>query len=258
MPTTSRAETLDEAARRVLGDVVGLLSGPRDRVRACAEAFAAIGDAARAERRALGRADLEALVPLLRETVRALPAGVDGTGVVAAPDLLADAPLWLEWWRRGADGDAERLEVTFDPEQPAHFDYPEAEWFGVPQRRGVPWIAGPFVDSGGTNRHLCTYSVPVYGRDGTFLGIAGADLRVGHVERVARRALSTIDAPAVLVNRDARVIASNDPHLAAATLLDPPLADWIRAPQRDPADVWAVAWDAELPWGVALVPVADA
>jgi hypothetical protein len=254
MPTTSRAENLDEAARRVLGDVVGLLDRPRDRVRACAEAFAAIGDAARADRRALRRADLEALVPLLRETLRELPAGVDGTGVVAAPGLLADAPLWLEWWRRAAHGDAERLEVTFDPEDPAEFHYPEAEWFTVPQRRGIPWIAGPFVDSGGTNRHLCTYSVPVYGRDGAFLGIAGADLRVGHVERAARRALSTIDAPAVLVNREARVIASNEPHLAAATLLSPPLSDRI----RDPADAGAAAWDAELPWGVALVPAAGA
>jgi hypothetical protein len=258
MPTTSRAETLDEAARRVLGDVVRVLRRPRDGVRVCAESFAAIGDAARAEQRALCRADLEALVPLLRAAVRELPAGVDGTGVVAAPGLLADAPLWLEWWRRGADGDAERLEVSFDPEHPAQFYYPDVEWFTVPQRRGVPWITGPFVDSGGTNRHLCTYSVPVYGGDGAFLGIAGADLRVGHVERVARRALSTIDAPAVLVNRDARVIASNEPRLAAATLLGPPLSDWIRAAERDPGQAGAVAWDGELPWGVALVPPAGA
>jgi hypothetical protein len=256
MPTTSRAETLDEAARRVLGDVVSLLARPRDGVRACATAFAAIGDAARAECRALCRADLEALVPQLRETLQALPAGVDGTGVVAAPGLLADAPLWLEWWRRGAGGAAERLEVVFDPEHPAQFYYPDAEWFTVPQRRGIPWIAGPFVDSGGTNRHLCTYSVPVYGGDGAFLGIAGADLRVGHVERVARRALSTVAAPAVLVNRDARVIASNEPELAAATLLSPPLSDWIRAAERQPRRDGAVAWDGELPWGVALVPPA--
>ena len=75
MPTTSRAETLDEAARRVLDDVVRLLNRPRDGVRACAGSFAAIGDVARAEHRALCRGDLEALVPLLRETVRELLVG---------------------------------------------------------------------------------------------------------------------------------------------------------------------------------------
>jgi methyl-accepting chemotaxis protein-like sensor len=252
MPETIRAENPENAARRALGEVVRLLDRPRDRVRACAASFAAIADAARAEGRPARRADLEALVPLLRETVRELPVGVDGTGVVAAPGFLADAPLWLEWWRRGPDGEPDRLEVTFDPEHPAHFDYPEAEWFSVPQRQGIPWIAGPFVDSGGTNRHLCTYSVPVYDGDGTFVGIAGADLRVGYVERVARRALAAIDVPAVLVNRDARVIGSNEPELAAATLLDP---EWIRAGERNAG---AVAWDVELPWGVALVPPAHA
>lgn len=251
-----RTENPESDARRALGEVVRLLDRPRARVQACAASFAAIADAARAEHRRPRRADLEALVPLLRETVRELPVGVDGTGVVAAPGLLSDAPLWLEWWRRGPDGEADRLEVTFDPEDPAEFYYPEAEWFQVPQRQGVAWIAGPFVDSGGTNRHLCTYSVPVYAGDGTFLGIAGADLRVGYVERVARRALARIDATAVLVNHDARVIASNEPELPAAMLLEPPLSEWIRGGRRDREDAGAVAWDVELPWGVALVPPA--
>jgi hypothetical protein len=251
MTRTFRAENPEDAARRALGEVVRLLDQPRDRVRACAASFAAIVDTARSEHRPALRADLQALVPLLRETVSELPVGVDGTGVVAAPGLLGDATLWLEWWRRGAHGEPERLEVTFDPEDPAQFYYPEAEWFRVPQQQRIPWIAGPFVDSGGTNRHLCTYSVPVYGGDDSFIGIAGADLRVGYVERVARRALAAIDTPAVLVNRDARVIGSNEPELAAATLLDPPLSDWIRAGERTTG---AVAWDVELPWGVALVP----
>jgi hypothetical protein len=227
------SETLDRAARHALGEVLRVLDGPRERVRGTAEAFARLG--------ARRRADLEALVPLLHETLASLPAGVDGTGVVVAEGLLEDAPLHLEWWRRWAGGAPARLEVSYDPEDPASFHYPEAEWFAVPRDRGTPWIAGPFVDSGGTNRHLCTYSVPVHAADGRFLGIAGADLRVGHVERVARKALTTVGAPAALVNREGRVIAATEPGVPAGTLL-------AGAVQPGPG-----AWEPTLPWGVALL-----
>jgi hypothetical protein len=220
--------TLDDATRDALAAVLRVLDDPRARVAVTAEAFARLG--------ARRRSDLEALVPLLHETLATLPAGVDGTGVVVAEGLLEDAPLHLEWWRRSG-----RLEVTYDPEDPASFDYPQAEWFAVPRDRGVPWIAGPFVDSGGTNRHLCTYSVPVHDREGRFLGIAGADLRVGHVERVARKALAAVGAPAALVNREGRVIAATEPGVAAGTLLE-----GAGPPGRG-------TWEPALPWGVALL-----
>jgi hypothetical protein len=181
---------------------------------------------------------------------------VDGIGVVTQPGLVAGEGPWLEWWRRGGPG-LERLEVTFDPDHPADFDYPEAEWFHVPRDRGVAWIAGPFVDRGGTNRHLCTLSIPVRDADGDFLGIAGADLRVGHVERVARRALPTTEGHcALLVTREARVLAADDPRWAAGTLVEPATAALLR-----PASArelrrrgGAVAWDRTLPWGVAILP----
>jgi hypothetical protein len=227
---------LDHPVRRALDEVLDALALPRRQVQATAAAFAA-----RAPRR---RADLRALEPHLRSALDALPAGVDGTGVVVAEDLLEDAPLHLEWWRRGAGGATERLEVSFDEEDPARFNYPEAEWFAVPRDQGTPWIAGPFVDSGGTNRHLCTYSVPVRSPAGAFLGIAGADLRVGHLERTARRALATVPEPAALVNRDGRVIASSDPGIAAGTLLD--------AAGLPGGGVW----DPVLPWGLVLLPAA--
>src|SRR5215213_2145512 len=117
------SETLDHAARDALAQVLRVLDTPRARVAVAAKAFARLG--------ARRRADPVPLVPLLHETLAALPAGVDGTGVVLAEGLLEDAPLHLEWWRRGAGNPPERLEVTYDPEDPARFHYPEAEWLAV-------------------------------------------------------------------------------------------------------------------------------
>jgi len=252
------AHPLEAAARGALGDVLGALAAPRRSAQACAAAFAAVRAAARTEGRRLERADLDALAPGLRAALAALPAGVDGLGVVTAPGLVAGEGLWLEWWRRGAAGRLERLEVSFDPDHPADFDYPEAEWFQVPRDRGVPWIAGPFVDRGGTNRHVCTFSIPVHGEDGAFLGIAGADLRVGHVERVARRLLPATEHRAVLVTREGRVLASDDPRRPAGTLLEPGAAALLRRGPEGRAELrrrgGAVAWDDTLPWGVALLP----
>jgi len=252
------AHRLTDAARGALGDVVGALAAPRHSVQDVGAAFAAAVRAACTARRQVAREDLAALAPGLRAALAGLPAGVDGLGVVTAPGLVAGEGLWLEWWRRGGPDRLERLEVSFDPDHPADFDYPDAEWFQVPRDRGIPWIAGPFVDRGGTNRHVCTLSVPVHAEDGAFLGIAGADLRVGHVERVARRLLPATEHCAVLVTREGRVLASDDPRRPAGTLLEPAAAALLRRGPEGRRELrrrgGAVVWDAALPWGVAVLP----
>jgi hypothetical protein len=258
MPSALPADRLDAAARGALAEVLRALAAPRRAVDACAEAFGRIRAGAAAGGRELRREDLALLAPLLREALASLPAGVDGTGVVTAPGLVAGESLWLEWWRRGADGAPEALRAALHPDDPAYFDYPAAEWFRVPRDRGIPWIAGPFVDRGGTNRHLCTLSVPVSGEDGEFLGIAGADLRVGYVERLARRALPRTDDCALLVNREARVLASDDPRWPAGALLAAPAAGLVRGDPGARGTLreggGAIAWDTTLPWGVAVLP----
>lgn len=258
MPPTVLAHRLEAAARSALGDVVAALAPPRRRVEEVGEAFIALREAARARGRDVERADLEGLAPRLRDALGELPAGIDGLGIVTEPGLVAGERLWLEWWRRGDRGQLERLEVTFDPDHPARFEYPEAEWFHVPRDRGIPWIAGPFVDRGGTNRHVCTFSVPVHGADGAFLGIAGADLRVGHLERIARRVLPATEHCALLVTREGRVLASDDPRWPAGALLEPGAAGLLRGgpgPERELRRLGgAVTWDAILPWGVAILP----
>jgi hypothetical protein len=258
MPPTVLAHRLDAAVRGALGDVVGALAAPRRSVEGCAGAFAALRADARAGGRQLAREDLGRLAPRLRADLERLPAAVDGLGVVTQPGLVAGEELWLEWWRRGPRGELERLEVTFDPDHPADFDYPDAEWFSVPRDHARPWIAGPFVDRGGTNRHVCTLSVPVRDAGGAFLGIAGADLRVGHLERLARRVLPATEHCALLVTREARVLASDDPRWPAGALLEAPAAALLGEDPDAGAELrrrgGAVAWDLTLPWGVAVLP----
>ena len=130
--------------------------------------------------------------------------------MVFAPGVLEDAPPWLEWWRRAGSGPPVFLNAELDPGRPDFYDYEAAEWFTTPRDTGTRWIAGPFVDHSGTNEHILTLTLPVV-RDGRFLGVAGADIAVGSIERIAGPALAAVGADAVLLNHRGRVIATNTP-----------------------------------------------
>jgi len=185
---------------------------------------------------ALRRGDLAPI----RDRVHAILARaplVAGAGMVFAPDVLEDAPLWLEWWRRAGAGPPAFLAAELDPARPDFYDYVRAEWFTTPRDAGERWIAGPFVDHSGTNEHILTLTLPVV-RDGRFLGVAGADIAVGAIEPIAAPALAATGADAALLNHRGRVIATNTPRWPVGLLWP---GDPARARvERDPRVAWSV------------------
>jgi DNA-binding FadR family transcriptional regulator len=204
-----RAAAVLAAAERALDDVFAGIAALR-------ECVARLAASARGEGRRLQRTDLEPLRELVHARLDAA-APIAGTGVVFARDALADAPLWLEWWRRSPEGVPAFLAATLDARDPDFYDYARAEWFTTPRDTGDRWVAGPFVDYSGTNEHIFTLTLPVTGPDG-FLGVAGADVAVGEVEAIVGAGLGAIEADAVVVNHRNRVIASNTPRWLVGTL----------------------------------------
>ena len=183
--------------------------------------------------------DRAALAPI-RDRVRAILERsplVAGAGMVFAPGVLEDAPLWLEWWRRAGSDPPVFLNAELDPGRPDFYDYEAAEWFTTPRDTGTRWIAGPFVDHSGTNEHILTLTLPVV-RDGRFLGVAGADIAVGSIERIAGPALAAAGADAVLLNHRGRVIATNTSRWPVGVLWDGDPAG-VRV-ERDPRVAWNV------------------
>jgi hypothetical protein len=84
------------------------------------------------------------------------------------------------------------LDASLDPADPDFYDYERAEWFTTPRDTGERWIAGPFLDHSGTNEHILTLTLPV-APDGAFLGVTGADIAVGGIERIGGTALAALD-----------------------------------------------------------------
>jgi len=163
------------------------------------------------------RADL---VPL-RDRIHATLAGrplLAGCGMVFAPDVLADAPRWLEWWQNPPAGAPVFLDASLDPADPEFYDYERAEWYTTPRDTGDRWIAGPFLDHSGTNEHILTLTLPVLRDGGAFVGVAGADIGVGGIEAIGGAALAALDGEAALVNHRGRIIATNTPRRLVGTL----------------------------------------
>lgn len=158
----------------------------------------------------LQRNDLAPLQQIIFDILATHRDLVAGAGLITAPDLLRDAPRWLEWWWTTAAGTPEALRVNLDPAAPDFFDYTTADWYATPERTLARQAAGPYVDYACTGEYAVTLSVPILVAE-RLVGMAAADVLVSSIERRVLPALMSITHPVVLANVDGRVIASNSP-----------------------------------------------
>ncbi len=123
-------------------------------------------------------------------------------------------------WRGGRHNErVARLRLNFDPTSIDVYDYLQMDWYQLAQRGQQRVAYGPYVDYSGSDMYTITATIPVIA-DGTFLGVAGADLVVGDVERRLIEVLRHTDEDAVVVNTERRVIAANTPRWLVGSRLD--------------------------------------
>lgn len=134
---------------------------------------------------------------------------VVGLGFVAAPGEVDDQDRYMAWWQRHADRIA-RLRLNFDPTSIDVYDYLQMEWFQLAEQGRQRVSYGPYVDYSGSELYIVTATVPVHA-DGHFVGVAGADLTVGELERRLVSVLRATSMDAVIVSAERRVIAANTP-----------------------------------------------
>jgi hypothetical protein len=210
------------------------LEAAGSRVRAALEemfdAVAGIGAAFAAQRRgclAAGAVLTPDRLSGLREVIwhqLGLLPGADGAGVVAAPGVVAGKQRHLEWWQRtlaadgGQDGFA-RIRLNLDPESVDLYDYLDMDWFTVPGKLGRRYVYGPYVDFSGADRYVLTLTIPVFAGEREFLGIAGTDIRMSHLEPELLALLRPVPVPAVLVTGERRVVVANTPRWIPGTRL---------------------------------------
>lgn len=205
----------------------------------------------RPPRAPLTETHLSALHRMLSETIADEPLAW-GAGYVAAPGVVDGLERYLAWWQRH-HARVTRLRLNFDAGSVDVYDYLQMDWFQLAQRGRARVADGPYVDYSGSDMYTITATIPVLaaGDDhgaGAFLGVAGADLVVGEIERRLLDVLRGSAADAVIVNAERRVIAANTPRWIVGSRLP--------ALPRTGADGYREV--AELPLGIGwLVAVAD-
>jgi hypothetical protein len=214
----------------VLGDVVGELEDVFSDLDVLAARFRALATAE------LGRDDL---VPLRQTIFEMLDRHrlVAGAGVITTPDLLCDAPRWLEWWWINSGGSPEALRVNLDPTAPDFYDYTTADWYATPERTLARHVAGPYVDYLCTNEYTITLSTPVV-TDAAMIGVAAADVLLSSLEHRVLPVLARLPDPVVLANADGRVIASNSAYWAPGVRSPAAPATGLAPDPRSPLRSW--------------------
>lgn len=169
------------------------------------------------------------LDPFMEELARPAlmaPAGlITGSGFVATPGVLSDAPWHLAWWLReihgldrGDRGGVRRLEAVNDPDSDQFRDYRQLEWWKVPERTGRRHVTGPYVDYLCTDDYTVTVTTPVV-HEGRMVGVVGIDVHVSRLERAILPILRETAGTGTVVNGTGRVVASSDSHRVTGTLL---------------------------------------
>ncbi len=131
-----------------------------------------------------------------------------GAGAIFAVASVSEAQGALEWWLRNDAGRISKREFDLVPDTDAFYDYEQQPWFTIAARTGHLALVGPYVDYLGMGEYILTLTVPLY-VDGTFVGVAGSDIRVRDLEGVFLPAMRAVPGDAALLNSQDRVIAGN-------------------------------------------------
>ena len=197
-----------------LTDLVEGMRSATGRIAAAVESGLAAYDPAR-------RGDLADVEAVVRDLLGDREELVHGGGFVSAPDVLADAPWWLEWFAWDA-GSVQRLVSETDPAGAHFFDYTLMPWYAGPRDREAPdgVVTGPYVDYLCTDDYTLTFTRAVRRPDGSFAGVAGVDVRVSAVEQHVLPALRATGRVLALVNDLGRVVVSTSATLLSGGLVD--------------------------------------
>ncbi|MFI7543615.1 cache domain-containing protein [Actinoplanes sp. NPDC049599] len=211
------------AAAGITAELERLCATVLDPLLAMAETVAAALPSGRRPR----LAELDAVRPPALAQLRRADDLVAGSGLIADPALIVDAPWHLAWWTRGRDG-ITPLRVVSDPARDGFRDYTVLEWWTVPHRTGRPHITGPYVDYLCTDAYTLTFTVPVRGPDASVAGVVGSDVYVARMERMLLPVLRACGRPATVVNRTGRVVVSTHPAHTTGFPIRARPAGWLR------------------------------
>ena len=125
---------------------------------------------------------------------------VVGSTVAVVPGYLKQYPLFSPYVCEGPDGLEVKTLAT------AEYDYPSQEWFVKPLELQAGYWSEPYIDEGGGEILMTTYSLPIRDEKGTIAAILTADISLEWLPQLVGSIKVYPRAYGLMISRDGQVM----------------------------------------------------
>ena len=149
----------------------------------------------------------DSLQVVARRVVQDNPVVV-GSTVAVVPGYYSDEPLFSPYVCRNGDGVVTKTLAT--PE----YNYPAQEWFTKPLELGEGYWSEPYIDEGGGDILMTTYSVPLKDYRGKTAAVLTADVSLEWLQHLVNGMQVYKNAYGVIVSREGKVMIGPEKEFA--------------------------------------------
>lgn len=100
------------------------------------------------------------------------------------------------------------------------YQYKNRSWYSEPKKSNSPVWSEPYLDTGGGNVSMITYSTPIYSDNSTFAGIATADIELSWLDKIVKEIKIGDSGYGFIVSKDDTVVSHPDTSLNMKKLID--------------------------------------
>ena len=128
--------------------------------------------------------------------------GIVGSTIALVPGYDSRRPLYSPYCFRTPGSDT----ITFSSLATEEYDYPSKEWFVKPLETGSGYWSEPYVDVGGGDILMVTYSVPILDREGRQAAVLTADISLDWLTDLVGEVKVYPDAFSMVISREGRIM----------------------------------------------------
>lgn len=143
----------------------------------------------------------DSLIRVAQRVVEDNPVVV-GSTVAVVPGYLKSHPLFSPYVCEGPDG------LEFKTLATEEYDYPSQEWFVKPLELQEGYWSEPYVDEGGGNILMTTYSLPIRDQEGEIAAILTADISLEWLTKMVGNIQVYPHAYSMILSREGQVVVS--------------------------------------------------
>ena len=141
----------------------------------------------------------DSLIRVAQRVVEDNPVVV-GSTVAVVPGYLKNHPLFSPYVCEGPEG------LEFKTLATEEYDYPSQEWFVKPLELKEGYWSEPYIDEGGGDILMTTYSLPIKDYQGTIAAILTADISLEWLTKLMEEMKMYPRAYNMIVSRDGQIM----------------------------------------------------